>query len=157
MTTCKDCAAPITQHAGRGRQWLRCEACRVQYQHDYNREYNREYRDARTPEQIEAQAQYQREAHLQKNYGIGIAKFDAMLAAQGGTCAVATCTRTGTNDGRALHVDHDHSCCPGERSCGKCVRWLLCYQHNTGLGMFNDDPAELRAAADLLESHERRA
>jgi hypothetical protein len=50
-----------------------------------------------------------------------------------------------------LHIDHDHRCCPGKYSCGKCVRGLLCSGHNNGIGRFGDDAMLLRAAADYLD------
>jgi len=31
-------------------------------------------------------------------------------------------------------VDHDHDCCSGRRSCGKCIRGLLCIPCNAMLG-----------------------
>lgn len=51
-----------------------------------------------------------------------------------------------------LAVDHDHTCCPGtgKITCGKCVRGVLCRQHNQGLGNFQDDPEMLQAAIDYL-------
>lgn len=61
------------------------------------------------------------------------------------------CGICGGNEGE-LHIDHDHSCCPGRRSCGKCIRAALCEKHNIGLGCFRDDPEMLRQAAQYLES-----
>jgi hypothetical protein len=51
------------------------------------------------------------------------------------------------------HIDHDHRCCPGKTSCGKCVRGLLCEGHNLGLGKFNDDPRLLLNAVAYLEEY----
>ena len=49
-----------------------------------------------------------------------------------------------------LAVDHDHSCCPGQKTCGDCVRGVLCKTCNVGLGMFQDDPLLLLKAAAYL-------
>lgn len=76
-----------------------------------------------------------------------------MLARQGGRCAVC---RTPIEFGRNLNVDHDHGCCPVGRSCGKCIRGLLCRTCNTGLGKFKDDPAMLMAAHDYLSGYVQR-
>lgn len=82
-------------------------------------------------------------------YNITRDQYDALMARQGGGCAICG----GTNDnGTALHVDHDHSCCPDrKRSCGACVRGLLCEDCNRVLGMMQDDVKRLRKAADYLE------
>jgi hypothetical protein len=87
--------------------------------------------------------------HL-KRYQLTPDGFIAMLAAQRHRCAICECLLTGARD---THVDHDHACCPDEgRSCGKCVRGLLCTDCNTGLAKFRDDPAILRRAASYLEN-----
>lgn len=87
---------------------------------------------------------------LEKAYGITLDEYETMLAAQGGGCAICG----GINaSGRNLYVDHDHACCSGGASCGKCVRALLCDPCNRSIGLMRDDPARLRAAAAYLERH----
>lgn len=89
-------------------------------------------------------------AGMYSKYRIRAEEYEAMLVAQGGTCAI--CDRV-NSDGRALAVDHDHACCPGVRSCGKCVRKLLCTECNTGIGSLGDSVSRLRKAAEYLEGH----
>lgn len=89
----------------------------------------------------------ERDKALIHNYGITIDQHEAMLASQGGGCAICGGP---TKDGRAFFVDHDHSCCPGQRTCGKCVRGLLCGDCNLGIGYFDDDIARMEQAITYL-------
>lgn len=82
-------------------------------------------------------------------YNITQEQYDEMMERQGGTCAI--CDQP-CPSGKRLHVDHDHSCCPGIKSCGKCVRGLLCTNCNNGLGRFKDDVALLGKAITYLSS-----
>lgn len=82
--------------------------------------------------------------NLKRYYGLTREQYDALLAEQGGGCAV--CGKTvDIMDGeeQMLAVDHCHE--TGE------VRGLMCRNHNVGLGLFNDDPAMLRKMADYIE------
>ena len=85
--------------------------------------------------------------HRLINYGITVAEYDAMLANQGGGCAI--CGEQ-CSSGRKLAVDHNHACCPGDRTCGKCIRGLLCGSCNQGIGKLRDSPRLLIAAASYL-------
>jgi len=89
---------------------------------------------------------------IKTHYKLTREQWDALLEAQGGKCAI--CGRTdplGIGKTNGFHVDHDHACCPGKKSCGKCVRGLLCNHCNPMLGHADDDPAILRSAADYLD------
>jgi hypothetical protein len=90
---------------------------------------------------------------LKSLYGMTVEQYDAMLEAQGGGCAVCG---GGTQDGRRLHVDHDHGCCPGRRSCGRCIRGILCRACNLMLGNANDDPALLLKGILYLDQTRQR-
>jgi hypothetical protein len=89
------------------------------------------------------------ERHVTKTYGLPPGLYDRILAAQGGRCAWCQIA-TGTGR-RKLAVDHDHSCCPGPTSCGKCVRGLLCADCNQFLGYrMRDSPESIRRGAKYL-------
>lgn len=69
---------------------------------------------------------------------------------QGGLCPI--CSRELDDSGaRSVCVDHDHACCPGKRSCGKCVRGILHPSCNAVLGLAYESPESLRQAARYLE------
>lgn len=52
----------------------------------------------------------------------------------------------------SMMTDHDHLCCPSHRkTCGKCIRGLLCNSCNIGLGAFKDNLLFLSNAIKYLE------
>src|SRR5690606_3646129 len=83
-----------------------------------------------------------------ENHRVTPHRWAATLRAQGNSCGIC-----GTQDPgkRGWHTDHDHSCCPGAKSCGLCFRGLLCANCNQGLGFFKDNLNSLRAAEAYLE------
>jgi hypothetical protein len=82
-----------------------------------------------------------RSYHLKRRYGISADDADAMLAAQGGVCAICRAAP-------AQHIDHDHET--------GAVRALLCFNCNGGLGQFKDNPTLLHAAAYYVGFHTAR-
>ena len=120
---CKDCAttARAAPHPG-----PRCAS-----HHRIKRQATREAAHAR---------------HLARMYNMSPDRYQRLYEAQGRHCA--TCPATGK--ARLLAVDHDHSCCPGRVSCGRCVRGLLCSFCNKTLGHHRDRPEAFEAMADYL-------
>jgi len=82
-------------------------------------------------------------------YGITPEAFERMLAEQEGCCYLCR-EPLDLEKKRGVHVDHDHSCCRGNRSCGKCIRGLACHACNTGVGAFGDDPERMIIVAERL-------
>lgn len=64
---------------------------------------------------------------------ITVSNYMTMLFNQSGCCPCGKELETS-------HIDHDHKCCPGRISCGKCVRGLLCSRCNLLLGMVESEP-----------------
>ena len=106
-------------------------------------------RNARHPDALSYQCRKcNKDKHRLANYGITVEQYDRLLTEQGGGCAICggQCS-----SGRSLAVDHDHACCPGQRSCGACVRGLLCSECNQAIGKFEDDVSRLEAAVAYLK------
>ena len=85
-------------------------------------------------------------SHLKRTFGLTPEQFQQMIESQNRKCDL--CNREFVY---TPHIDHDHSCCPGKKSCGKCIRSLLCHNCNTALGNLQDSPELLRKAADYIE------
>ena len=72
-------------------------------------------------------------AYKFRRLGISEEQFNQMLEEQGYACAICRVPF----DGRRICTDHDHMCCPKQntvaKTCGRCIRGLLCVRCNTRL------------------------
>lgn len=119
-----------------------CKSCVTAYNKERNKRPEVKARTAElalvryhklTPEQKAEYNSIERNKkwHLKRQYNITLDWYNEKLSEQGGGCAI--CNKK-PSEGRFLSVDHDHACCPtGGKSCGKCVRGLLCVTCNSGL------------------------
>jgi hypothetical protein len=82
-----------------------------------------------------------------KRHGLTPEQLLQLYKEQKGCCAV--CKKEWPL--KKLDIDHDHRCCAGGGSCGKCVRGLLCRAHNKALGLVHDNSEELKAMLVYLE------
>ena len=128
---------------------------------------NKRYTGGFTSQCLECYAAYRR-AHppspessrrrsIKHRYGLSEETVADMWMLQGGGCAI--CHRSLVLTGECadrIYIDHDHACCPGLRSCGKCLRGILCFLCNTGLGKFDDDQERLERAVQYLAFHKER-
>lgn len=88
-----------------------------------------------------------------KNFGLSKADIERILGEQGEACAIC---RSPFTPARTISVDHDHACCPGNYSCGQCVRGFLCSSCNSGLGWMKDSVPGLYASVAYLTSWQQR-
>lgn len=79
-----------------------------------------------------------------KRHHITEKTFNEMLDKNNGLCYAC-------NINKGTSIDHDHSCCSGNRSCGKCVRGILCNQCNTALGLIKDSKNTLNNLIKYLD------
>ena len=122
MARCKDCHRVI---------------CAARYQR--TKDHRQQQARARRAANPEKYKEMDRWAQIRHKYGIGKEAFTKLLEDQHGCCAI--CGRA--FDDHIPRVDHNHA--TGE------IRGLLCNNCNGGLGLFFDDPVNLRAAIGYLQ------
>lgn len=83
-----------------------------------------------------------------KKYGLTKDDYVDLEKSQNGVCKIC-----GEKEklNKRLSVDHDHTCCSGPKSCGKCIRGLLCSRCNKVLGQINDNIDLLKKMISYLE------
>lgn len=102
-----------------------CKKCHTEYQKKYYQN-NDDKRIAKNKMNTKYVPPWKRHHLTQKEYETLFNKF-------GGKCHIC-------REKEGYAIDHDHSCCNKNRSCGKCVRGILCRGCNTALGNLKEDP-----------------
>ena len=74
------------------------------------------------------------EQQMIRRYGIDFSGYETLLARQSGKCKL--CPKTEEENRKRLAIDHDHRCCSGKETCGKCIRGLLCSGCNAMVGQW---------------------
>ena len=133
LPTCMDCGVELSRPIGKGGRIVKGPKRCPEHQ-----EANR----------LQVQTQASKRGRF-RNYGITEDEYLALLKRQGGRCAICRADKPNIAT-KSWYIDHDHSCCQGPRSCGRCIRGLLCQACNTGIGYFRDQPDLLKAAMDYL-------
>jgi hypothetical protein len=138
MRSCRDCSEtkPLTQFPdykdikGVVRQRLVCRSC-----------FNAMVRSQ--PSQTK---EAKKAAGIKHVYGLTMEQYYELIK--------DGCEVCGTHE--KLCIDHDHSCCPARtKTCGNCIRGVLCDRHNRAEGMLKGNPDEAIALAAYMMKNER--
>lgn len=148
MKTCSKCGASKTleefprRSAGKDGRKGHCTVCHNAYQARYR---------ANNLAAVNARQKIRGRVY---RYGITEEEYRAMLARQDGRCAI--CRREDDGSPRFFQVDHDPSCCRDRKTCGQCVRGIVCGHCNKIMGLAGDDADRLRSAAAYLDAWRAR-
>lgn len=107
-----------------------CKSCYAAYYREYYRKDPERYKEK------------SRNTKSYKRHRISEDQYEELMALHGGLCHLCLLNK-------ATVVDHDHSCCE-QRSCGKCVRGLLCNSCNTAIGMLKENIETIRRIEEYV-------
>jgi hypothetical protein len=127
-------AANPEKHRERAREYRKTDAYETQRQRKY----------AQHKASGKAHA-WSRAHYLKRAFGLTVADYDAMLAAQNGACAICQSADPKVDKFRYFCVDHCHTT--------NKVRGLLCNSCNTAIGHLDDNPDRMLRAANYILSH----
>ena len=87
--------------------------------------------------------------HLRYAYSVDLEELIKMVG-EPVSCSICKNKSPGT---MGWNVDHDHECCSGSKSCGRCIRGILCHLCNKGIGLLGDDPILLSSGINYLKNY----
>jgi hypothetical protein len=92
-------------------------------------------------------------SRLKHTYNFPYESYIKMIEEQGSRCAI--CGTHQDNLKKKLNLDHDHNCCPGESSCGNCIRGLLCSICNSAIGLLKDSEEIIEMALNYIKTNRK--
>lgn len=135
--------------------YRRCAKCLAAYSNKYYHSHLEQSRKNAKNCYIRNKARWKIDG-LARFYKLTPADYQAIMDSQGNKCAACG---EGFGENRSLmpHVDHDHKCCKGAVSCGKCIRGIIHARCNLALGASGDSVLRLRLLADYLDKYKERS
>lgn len=90
--------------------------------------------------------------HYKQRFGITLEERDERIKNQDNKCIICNLDFTKINK---PCIDHDHHCCSSYKTCGKCVRDIICHRCNKVLGFVNENIKVLQNIISYLEKYDR--
>lgn len=128
----------------------------------YFKAYYKENKGIKHPKRIKTRRRddpkIAREYRLRERFNISPEEHDRLIHLQENLCAICKRPERLHIQGRvmALSIDHDRACCNGRKSCGRCIRGLLCSNCNVALGLIEDNIEYLKSAITYLQGEDLR-
>ena len=102
---------------------------------------------------VDGPTMIRRRARLKAWFKLSLEDYDEMLRKQNNKCAI--CLIDQSELSKSLSIDHDRKCCPEEKSCGKCVRGLLCSNCNFAIGLLKDNEVTIQMAYKYVTTYNK--
>jgi hypothetical protein len=124
------CSHTDTKHFAKG-------MCRTCYKATAGK---KRYDDRKKEMGIKKWREYRREMSLRRKYHLPWNKYKEKLKKQNYRCICGQILNIDNGKIKIPHIDHNHKCCSGDFSCGKCIRGILCFRCNVVLGFLEHEP-----------------